>query len=227
MREMDTARFIKWLAGMEQLDPTQRDQALRELALVQANDSIASSNRRSAGLAAIGVAEDAPSISVAKTVDAAPDEILTSKTVRGRIPGLGCPHCGRDDVRSWGKAHGRPRYRCANCRKTFNPLTGTQLAGLHYQDRWRDQAQALINGESLARAAERCNVDITTAFRWRHKFLSALNLDKSLGLSALLNAEEAFILQSFENNRSAKGRRSDLPKISLKRRGKARNPVCR
>src|SRR5277367_5006427 len=107
MREMDTARFIKWLAGTEQLDPTQRDQALRELALVQANDSIASSNRRSAGLAAIGVAEDAPSISVAKTVDAAPDEILISKTVRGRIR----PHCGRDDVRSWGKAHGRPRYR--------------------------------------------------------------------------------------------------------------------
>jgi transposase-like protein len=225
MREMDTARFIEWLARMEHLDPNQRDQALRELALVQTNDSIASSNRRSADLA--GVAEDAPSVSVAKTVDATPDEILISKTVRGRIPGLGCPHCGGDDVRSWGKAQGRPRYRCANCRKTFNPLTGTQLAGLHYQDRWRDQAQALINGESLARAAERCNVDITTAFRWRHKFLSALNLDKSLGLSALLNAEEAFILQSFENNRSAKGRRSDLPKISLKRRGKAHNPVCR
>src|ERR1700733_1788939 len=120
MREMDTARFIKWLAGMEQLDPTQRDQTLRELALVQANDSIASSNRRSAGRAAIGVAEDASSISVAKTVDAAPDEILTSKTVRGRIPGLGCPHCGRADVGSGGRAHGSTRTGCASCGKTLH-----------------------------------------------------------------------------------------------------------
>ncbi|MGO8918812.1 MAG: hypothetical protein ACLQJR_23165, partial [Stellaceae bacterium] len=39
---------------------------------------------------------------------------------------------------------------CTSCRKTFNPLTGTPLAGLHHQDRWPDQAQALIAGETVA-----------------------------------------------------------------------------
>jgi transposase-like protein len=58
----------------------------------------------------------------------------------------------------WGKAGGKPRYRCQNCRKTFNPLTGTPLSGLHHRDRWRDQAQALIAGETIAKAAERCKV---------------------------------------------------------------------
>ena len=40
-----------------------------------------------------------------------------------------------------------PRYRCKACRKTFTPLTGTPLSGLHYKDRWIDQARALICGE--------------------------------------------------------------------------------
>jgi transposase-like protein len=58
----------------------------------------------------------------------------------------------------WGKAGGKPRYRCQNRRKTFNLLTGTPLSGLHDRDRWRDQAQALIAGETIAKAAERCKV---------------------------------------------------------------------
>jgi hypothetical protein len=44
------------------------------------------------------------------------------------------------------------------------------------RDRWPDQALALIAVETVAKAAERCEVAYTTAFRWRHRFLSALNL---------------------------------------------------
>ena len=105
--------------------------------------------------------------------------------------------------------------RCTSCRKTFNPLTGTPLAGLHHQDRWSDQARALIAGETVAKAAERCKVAYTTAFRWRHRFLSALNLDKPLRLSGIVEADETFILESF------KGKRRDLPRASRKRGGKA------
>ena len=106
-------------------------------------------------------------------------------------------------------------------RKTFNPLTGTPLAGLHHQDRWPDQAQALIAGETIAKAAERCKVAYTTAFRWRHRFLSALNLDKPRRLSGIVEADETFILESF------KGKRRDLPRASRKRGGKAAKRVCR
>ena len=212
---MDTAAFAKWLAGIGLLVSTQRGQAFRALALAEAIDPIEWSDPPIDDPAPPGAAEAAPSIVVAKTVGAAPDEGLLSKVGRGRIASFGCPHCGRDDVRPWGKAGGKPRYRCANCRKTFNPLTGTPLAGLHHPNRWHDQAQALIHGETVAKAAERCKVAYTTAFRWRHRFLCALNLDKPQRLSGIVEADETFILESF------KGQRRDLPRAPRKRGGKA------
>jgi len=42
---------------------------------------------------------------------------------------IGCPHCGGDAIGRWGRANGKPRYRCATCARTFNPVTGTPLAG--------------------------------------------------------------------------------------------------
>src|SRR5713226_4308806 len=160
-------------------------------------------------------AEAAPALTVTDPVSAPAGEDLLSKVGRGRIGSFGCPHCGGDDVRPWGKAGGKPRYRCASCRKTFNPLTGTPLSGLHHRDRWHDQAQALINGETVAKAAARCEVAYSTAFRWRHRFLSALTLDKPQRLFGIVEADETFILESF------KGKRSGLPRAPRKRGGKA------
>ena len=212
---MDTAAFATWLGGIGLLDRAQRAEALRELALAEADDPI-DPTAHPVGAAALPCeAAVAPSLPVAETDNAASGEDLLSKVGRGRIARFGCPHCGGDDVRPWGKAGGKPRYRCASCRKTFNPLTGTPLAGLHHQDRWPDQARALIAGETVAKAAERCKVAYTTAFRWRHRFLSALNLDMPPRLSGIVEADETFILESF------KGKRRDLPRASRKRGGKA------
>jgi transposase-like protein len=155
------------------------------------------------------------SIVAPKPIDAGPEALL-SKIGRERLASFGCPHCGGDAVHRWGQAGGRPRYRCTNCCKTFNPLTGTPLAGLHHRDRWHHQAQSLINGETVAKAAGRCKVAYTTAFRWRHRFLSALNLDKPQHLSGIVEADETFILESF------KGKRGGLPRSARKRGGTAR-----
>jgi len=78
-----------------------------------------------------------------------------------------------------------------------------------------DQAGALISGESIAKAAERCRIDPTTAFRWRHRFLSALNFDKPGSLSGIVAADQTFVLESF------KGKPKDLPRPARKRGGKA------
>ncbi len=162
-----------------------------------------------------GDTEAVTSVARESTAHAASGQDLLSQIGQGRLASFGCPHCGGDDIRPWGKAGGKPRYRCVNCQKTFNPLTGTPLAGLHYPDRWPAQAQALINGETLAKAAGRCGVDYTTAFRWRHRFLEALNRDKPASLSGIVEADETFILESF------KGRRRGLPRAARKRGGKA------
>ena len=65
-------------------------------------------------------------------------ESLISQIGQSRLASFGCPHCGGDSVRKWGQANGKPRYRCRDCRKTFNPLTGTPLSGLRYPERWPD-----------------------------------------------------------------------------------------
>src|SRR5271157_4395854 len=83
-----------------------------------------------------------------------------------------CPHCGGASV-GGGQADGLRRFRCKGCRRSFNALTGTPLARLRKKERWAAQTEALITGESLVKAADRCEVAVTTAFRWRHRFLRA------------------------------------------------------
>jgi transposase-like protein len=143
------------------------------------------------------------------------DATLLGKIGRSRIEQFGCRHCASDEVRPWGRAGCKPRFRCTACRRTFNPLTGTPLAGLHYQDRWRDQAGALVAGESLAKAAARCNIAHSTAYRWRHRFLGALNLDKPQQLSGIVEANETFVRESF------KGKGDLMPRPARPRGGRA------
>src|SRR5208337_2906544 len=172
--EMDSEAFATWLVGIRRLDASQRSRAFQELALAEANGSAAFQRGESVETTLAVEAKAKPSAVRESAVNATPEQSLLSQVGQGRLASFGCPHCGGDDIRSWGKANGKPRYRCVNCRKTFNPVTGTPLAGLHYPDRWNDQARALISGETIAKAAARCGVDYTTAFRWRHRFLEAL-----------------------------------------------------
>ena len=94
-------------------------------------------------------------------------------------------------------------------------MTGTPLADLRKKDRWEAQAEALISGESVAKAAQRCGLAGSTAFRWRHRLLAAAAFDKPARLSGIVEADETFILESF------KGKRSDLPRAARKRGGTA------
>ena len=78
-----------------------------------------------------------------------------------------CPHCASEGAVSRGMARGLRRYQCKDCGRTFNALTGTPLSGLHHKKRW------LSFGASLATvkaSAARCDVAVSTAFRWRHRF---------------------------------------------------------
>ena len=199
---MDASSFSAWLSGIGLLTADQRSSVLAELSRTAASVTAVSPPRDEG-------ADPASDPSVPAT------EGLMSQIGQSRLASFGCPHCGGDSVGKWGQASGKPRYRCRDCGKTFNPLTGTPLSGLHYPDRWPDQAQALIAGETIAKAAERCRVDYTTAFRWRHRFLAALNHDKPARLSGIVEADETFILESF------KGKRHGLPRASRKRGGKA------
>ena len=211
---MDAAGFAVWRIGVGALDRSQRRAVLQELALAEANDPIDLPAPAAAERASQVAAEAAPPVAES-SANLHPSGDLMAQIGQARVASLGCPHCGGDAIRRWGGANGKPRYRCTSCGKTFNALTGTPLAGLRHMDRWNDQAQALIRGETVAKAAGRCEVAYTTAFRWRHRFLAALNSDQPQHLCGIVEADETFILESF------KGKRSDLPRAARKRGGKA------
>src|SRR5260370_34549868 len=104
MPGMDRAALATWLGGIGLLDPTQGGQAFQQLTLAEANDPIEYSDHPiEDDAAALGAAEAAPSIVAAKTLDTASGEDLLSKIGRDRIASFGCPHCGGDAVRPWGR----------------------------------------------------------------------------------------------------------------------------
>ena len=47
-----------------------------------------------------------------------------------------CPKCSKEHIVRWGSASKLQRYRCQDCKITFNALTGTPLAGLRHKDKW-------------------------------------------------------------------------------------------
>ena len=117
-----------------------------------------------------------------------------------------CGHCGSHAQQPWGRASDLKRYRCKDCRRTFNALTGTPLAQLHRRDVWLAYGQALADGVSLRKAAKRCRIDLTTSFRWRHRFLATAQDKKARSLAGVVEADETFFLRSQKGSRKIAGR---------------------
>jgi transposase-like protein len=227
---MDGDLFEAWLDGIRWLTAEQRVQGLRALALAEVSDVSlkTAAPGAQAGFAATPIAGSMSGTrngTVARIEAVAASEVPVAvrreavsleTAAQAKVDLTGCPHCGGQSLQRWGYASGLPRYRCGDCRRSFNALTGTPLARLRMKERWASQTQALISGESLVKAAKRCAVDVTTAFRWRHRFLSAPALDKPGQLTGIVEADETYILESF------KGRRSGLPRPAHKRGGMAK-----
>jgi transposase-like protein len=214
---MDSATLDLWLGAIPLLTARQRQEGLMCLALAEADDEAASFAADASPMSIDGSSDAADSKPVGATAesDDRPMPASASAAAQSRVASAGCPHCAGRRLHRWGHASDLPRYRCRDCGRTFNGLTGTPLAHLRKKDRWEAQAEALISGESVAKAAKRCGVAGSTAFRWRHRFLAAAAFDKPARLSGIVEADETFILESF------KGKRSDLPRAARKRGGKA------
>jgi transposase-like protein len=155
---------------------------------------------------------------VSPSPEAAVIELVEGKHAEQRQ----CPHCGGERLFAWGKANGLHRFRCAGCRRTFNALTGTPLARLRHKARWLSHGAALKDGLSVRGAAEACDVAISTAFRWRHRFLKAGKTTPPGTLSGIVEADETFFRRSFKGSRQWKSPRVDAPAPARKPRKRAR-----
>ena len=139
----------------------------------------------------------------------------TIATIEVRFAGAPqCPHCKSASIKRWGSANALKRYRCKDCKATFNALTGTPLAQLHRRELWDRHAGALLEGISLRKAAARLGIDLTTSFRWRHRFLEAIKSMQPKMLQGTVEADETYFLHSQKGSRH-------LGRPARKRGGKA------
>ena len=119
-----------------------------------------------------------------------------------------CPHCKACCVIRHGHANGLQRYRCRDCRKTFNALTGMPLSRLHKRGKWLDQAEALQRGLTLTQVADALNIHVSTAHRWRHRFLALPEHIQAQSLCGIAEADETVFLLSFKGKRSGLDRKA-------------------
>jgi len=127
-----------------------------------------------------------------------------------------CPHCAEPGAISHGMEGGLRRYRCKACRKTFRSTTGTALRGLHKKDKWLTFGECLMDGLTLEASAQRCGIAVSTAFRWRHRFLGAKDA-KASKLTGIVKVDETYYLES------RKGQRD--PERPARRRGEQTRTV--
>ena len=134
-----------------------------------------------------------------------------------------CPHCASEGAVSRGMARGLRRYRCKGCGRTFNALSGTPLSGLHHKERWLSFGASLAKGETVKASAARCDVAVSTAFRWRHRFLAAARSDSEV-LKGIVEADETYVLESRKGARGL-GRKARRRGGKAKKRGLSREQV--
>ena len=133
---------------------------------------------------------------------------------QARAHHLACPHCQSRQLHRHGRAHGLQRYRCKECGRTHNALSGTALARLRHKERWLDYLGGMLDSRSIRRTAGELGVAGATSFRWRHRFLKVSKDDRPHCLSGIAEADEMYVLESHKGARK-------LDRPPRKRGGKA------
>jgi transposase-like protein len=122
---------------------------------------------------------------------------LIEHAARGRP----CPRCRCARVHRCGQASGLQRFRCLGCGRSFNALTGTPLARLRKKEHWLAYLQCVLESRTVREAARVVGVHRTTSFRWRHRFVPGAMRDRPATLSAIVEADETYRLESQKGSR--------------------------
>jgi transposase-like protein len=137
-----------------------------------------------------------------------------------------CPHCKAVGAQKRGRVSGLARFQCRACRKTYNALTGTPLARLRMKDRWLEMAAAMAAGDSVRKAASRCDIDKNTSLRWRHRFLrAARGHRKGTKLGGVTERDIAYLRRSEKGSRKLSGGRKARRRGGPKKTDEALVPI--
>jgi len=101
-----------------------------------------------------------------------------------------CPHCHSSDIFGHGTYKGRKRYKCKECKKTFNDFTGTAISGIKKVDKFQEYLELTIESVTIRKAAKQLGVNMKTIFDWRHKLLSAVATMNGTSFSGIVECDD-------------------------------------
>jgi transposase-like protein len=154
------------------------------------------------------------------------DEIKVLELIEARFDAhRACPFCAEADGYRHGIVRGLQRYRCKQCRKTFNALTGTPLARLRDKPKWLSYLDAMAQSLTVRQAAANTGVHRNTRFRWRHRFLNWVSQDRPATLHGITEADETYLLESDKGKRNL-GRKARKRGGHASKRGISDEPIC-
>jgi len=72
---------------------------------------------------------------------------------------------------------------------------------LHQRGKWLSQSVILAEGKSLRQVARQLNIALSTAHRWRHRFLRRPGVERIAALQGIAEADETYFLHSSKGQR--------------------------
>lgn len=111
-----------------------------------------------------------------------------------------CPHCQSTHFVKNGKDCGSQRFLCRDCKKSFVEQTGTILFGTQKDiEVWEKYIHCMIEKYPFCKCAEICEINLATAFTWRHKILDALQkMINEVELDGIVQADETYSTISYK-----------------------------
>jgi transposase-like protein len=112
-----------------------------------------------------------------------------------------CPYCDGTSLYRHGVYYGLQRYRCRQCRRSFNALTNTPLAFIRLREKWLPFLRCMLDSMTVRAAADAIGIHRNTSFRWRHRFLAMAKDDRPKPLSGIVEVDETYLLESQKGSR--------------------------
>ena len=113
-----------------------------------------------------------------------------------------CPYCSGSNVIRYGKKHGKQRFLCKDCDKTFVTTTNTVMSMSHQSAAvWDSMIEDTLNGNALSYSEKSLGISHQVAFNMRHKILLELEdhnaADPTL-LDEVSELDETFVLECYK-----------------------------
>ena len=91
-----------------------------------------------------------------------------------------CSECGSLNTIGWGSYKGSPRCKCNDCGRVTTMKTKTFLHGIKKKKEFIEYGELMFSNQyySLSYLSKKFKIAKSTAFDWRHKYLSFLEVSK-------------------------------------------------